>query len=155
MTSLRIDVDDRSLQSALMRVSALLTDMRQTMDRVGLAIASRVRGTFDHQSDPWGRRWRPLALSTLRQRRKKGAGAQILRDTGRLQSSIEHRATSDAVEVFSTARYAAVQQFGHPRWRTGEGRAFFPARGSVVALPEEWEQEAVDLVLMDLDEAFR
>jgi phage gpG-like protein len=63
-------------------------------------------------------KWRELAPSTHARRRKKGAGAQILQDTGRLAASINMRntdVTEDLVEVFTNVKYGKYHVSPLPR----------------------------------------
>lgn len=68
---------------------------------------------FRSGTDPWGNPWKPLAPSTIRARRKGGAGAQILRDTGVLQNSLASaRVSGDTIEIGTAVPYAAAHQDG-------------------------------------------
>jgi phage gpG-like protein len=62
--------------------------------------------------------WPPLAPSTLARRRQKGAGAQILQDTGRLAASINQgntNVTENIVEVYTNVKYAKYHVSPLPR----------------------------------------
>ena len=73
-------------------------------DAIGAAAANRVRACFRAGKDPWGTPWRRLKNSS---RKRGGASAKPLRDTGRLRNSIRHRRAARGVIVGSGVRYAA------------------------------------------------
>ena len=112
MTGVTITVDDTAAQAALARLRDAGQNLRPALDAIGLSIVSRMRATFESQADPWGKGWQGLKASTLRKRRKKGAGAQILRDTGRLMNSISHAVGDNEVTIDTEVEYAAIHQFG-------------------------------------------
>jgi len=66
---------------------------------------------FRDQAGPTGK-WDKLKPRTLKRRRKGGAGAKILQDTGRLKQSIRTRVTARDVAIGTNLRYAATHQFG-------------------------------------------
>lgn len=79
---------------------------------------------FEAESDPTGKKWAPLSASTIEARRKgkskrktnrRGYGAKILRDTGRLYGSIATNYGNGWAEVGTTIEYAAQHQFGTKR----------------------------------------
>lgn len=150
--SVTITVDDAAVQQMFSRVRAVTSDMTRTMDRIGVAMAARISSTIESQADPYGMPFRSLAPATLRRR---GAGAKALQDRGILKNSIQHHASRDGVEIFSKVEYAAAQQFGHPRWRNRQGRAFFPFRGAAVVLPDAWRDEVMDLIAIDINGAMQ
>lgn len=118
MSGVTFVVDDQAMQAAFGRLADAVTDMRPVMDEIGMGLASRVRTTFEHEASPWGDKW-PGLKATLRGRRMKGTGAQILRDTGRLANSISHTVTGNSVDVSTDVEYAAIHNFGGTIQRKG------------------------------------
>ncbi len=135
MTGVTITVDDTAAQAALARLRDAAQNLRPALDAVGLSVVSRMRATFEQQADPWGKGWQGLKASTLRKRRKKGAGAQILRDTGRLMNSISHTVGDNEVTIGTEVEYAAIHQFGGTIKRTlaaGKVRLRADAKGNLI-----------------------
>ena len=121
MSGVQVTVDATQILAALARLQAAAHDLRPALDRLGVAFVSRIRGTFEQQADPYGRAWPGLKPSTLRRRRMKGAGAQILRDTNRLMNSITHVTGENEVTIGATdVEYAAIHQFGGTINRKGK-----------------------------------
>lgn len=96
----------------------------QAMQEISADLLGDVALGFKAQRDPWGNPWAALSDATLKQRRKSGRGAQILRDTGVLQNSIHavHDMLSATISVGPNAAYGAKHQAGIGTKR----RAFFP-----------------------------
>lgn len=105
----RIEVQDEAVQAAFGRVIAAGLDLEPLFDRIGASLVVSTQHRFETETDPQGRKWKPLAKSTLR--RKKG-DTRILRWRNRLYSSFTHNATADYLEVGSNVIYAGVHQGG-------------------------------------------
>lgn len=112
--------------------------------------------------------WKPLTPGTIAGRRKKGRGAKILRDTGRLQQSFVSAVSGRKVEVGSAEPRADWHHFGTKpytirpvsakllRFMGPEGKYVFskevhhpglPARKLV---PPEEEAEKLAVKILDL-----
>lgn len=93
-------------------------ELRKIADRAGdLADAQREFGEyllgaherrFEAEVDPDGQPWAPLAPSTLEQK----AGDGILRDSGRLASSLHYQMEGDTLLFGTNVEYAEYQQLG-------------------------------------------
>jgi len=143
MAGFTIDFDASATLRELGRLIQKCEDPRDALDAVGFDFASRVDRTFDAQADPWNRAWRPLSPLTLRLRRKRGKGAEILRDTGRLAASITHNVVGDTVEIGTNVQYGAHHQLG----RGPMFRPFLPIReDGTPDVPDAWTREAIDIV---------
>jgi len=139
----KVDFDASATLRELGRLIRAAENPRDALDAIGFEFASRVDRTFDAQSDPWNRAWRPLSPLTLRLRRKRGKGAEILRDTGRLAASITHNVVGNEAHVGSNVRYGRHHQTG----RRVPYRPFLPVlEGGTVDLPGDWERSALDIV---------
>ena len=143
MTGFRVDFDASEALRQLGRLIKACEDPRDALDAVGFDFASRVDRTFDAQADPWNRAWRPLSPLTLRLRRKRGKGAEILRDTNRLADSITHNIENGELRVGTNVEYAEHHQLG----RKVPYRPFLPVRqdGSP-DLPDAWTRSGIEIV---------
>lgn len=114
MSGFSIQVEDAQVTAALLALRARLGHLQPVMASIGQRLVTQADLSFRAEQDPWGTAWQRLSHSTLRQRRtgKGTGGAKILRDTGRLASSISYRASADQVVVGTNVIYAAIHQFG-------------------------------------------
>lgn len=115
MSGFSVTIDDTTVVAALGELSQRLGDMSEPLSEIGQMLVTEADLAFREQRDPWGDKWKALRPSTLRARRKgKGAGktAHILRDTGRLASSISYSTETNSVVVGTNVVYSAIHQFG-------------------------------------------
>jgi len=143
VTGFRVDFDANDALRELRRLIQKCEDPRDALDAVGFEFSQQIEQTFDAQSDPWNRAWKPLSPLTLRLRRKAGKGAEILRDTGRLSQSITHNLVGDEVHIGTNVEYAAPHQIGGGV----PYRPFMPIRedGSP-DLPDAWTRSGIEIV---------
>lgn len=90
--------------------------------------------------------WPPLSDPTLAKRRKDGAGAQILVDTGRLAASINPQnieAEDDYIEVFTNVKYAKYHVSPLPRKK-------IPLRDFLAIDMEAFMREALEILLEEI-----
>ena len=83
---------------------------RSTMYKIGTVVKSDLLFGFRNETDPSGKKWKPLKKSTLRARKKKGHGAKILQDTGNLKRSLNFKAIDGKVTIGYNASYAVYHQ---------------------------------------------
>lgn len=77
---------------------------------VGEALLQTTDDRFGSQTDPQGRAWAPLSLSTILQR---GGSGHILQVTGRLRGSISYNVSGNVLRIGANAPpYDTVHQFG-------------------------------------------
>lgn len=128
----------------------------KALGALGVALSNRIRLCFRLGTSPWGVPWKPL--------NPKFRTGQPLRDTGRLQRSINSQTQGDAVVVGTNVRYAATHQFGatifpknaeHLAAGTAGGgvaflkkavipsRPFMPLVAGAVQLPPAWARSAL------------
>lgn len=88
----------RAVQALQRRASTLAP----LMHVIGRALKTRTQLGFRLGVDPYGQAWRPL-------RHRNG---QPLRDTGRLQRSIDYDAGASHVDIGTNVAYGIVHQFG-------------------------------------------
>ena len=89
-----------------------LTPFWQT---VGMYVQRQtIRERFNKEQSPDGQKWKPLAESTIKRRKKrhKRGNMKILQDTDELRRSIAYEADSHSVRVGSKLKYARTHQFG-------------------------------------------
>jgi len=144
---IKIEVDDEGVKKSLRELSDRVEDLTPVMKMIGELLVSSVQENFNREgrySEPgsWrggSKRWKPLAPSTIKQRKRLGYWpGQILTRTGRLRSSINYRAGRDHVAVGTNVIYAAIHQFGG---KAGRGhRANIPARPFLVVQDEDLEE---------------
>lgn len=79
--------------------------------RASILLFQDVQRHFQKEESPEGA-WKDLSPITLARRRKAGAGAKKLRDTGRLFGSIKPIYTSNKAEVGTNLIYASTHQVG-------------------------------------------
>lgn len=107
----------------------------------GRTLVSLAQRGFDTGSDPYGRRWTPLAAETIRQK----SSSKPLVDTGRLRNSIDYNSERDSVELYTDVPYAVYHQgtLGSSGGRTLPRRPFLPDdRG----LPDRWRRVIFDAI---------
>lgn len=109
--SIKLSVDDAKVKATFSRVAAALDDLGPLLDDLGSSQVTEVQHRFEEQEGPDGKRWKPLAASTLARR---GPSAKILRDKANLYDSITHEpdAKHGAVRVGSNKVYARIHQLG-------------------------------------------
>lgn len=111
--SIRIEVDDASVEAMLLRLAAAGKNAAPFMRDVGAYLLTATQRRFETTSGPGSVAWKRLAPRTARERIKRGYGtANILRRTGMLYSSLTFIAGERDVEVGTNNPYAAVHQFG-------------------------------------------
>lgn len=80
--------------------------LREFPERLSKALAEETLGLvhqgFEEGRSPYGQRWKPVGRP----------GGQPLRDTGRLQNSVETKANRKGFRVWSRLIYAAVHNYG-------------------------------------------
>lgn len=136
MTTVKIDIQgDREAQALLAELARRTGDTRPTLDAIGQILVSNTQRRFVEQRGPGGIPWRPLSPVTLARRRGGGAGAQILRDTGRLANSISYRVDGNGMTVGTNVNYAGTHQYGARKGQFGVRRGHPIPWGDVPARP--------------------
>jgi len=110
MTQATIEIDDYQVLAALTQLARNVDHLEPALKEIGAAVEASIMLNFQGQHDPDGEPWEPLSAATLARRR--GGDGQILRDTGRLNSSINYQVGDFAVEIGTDVDYANVHQFG-------------------------------------------
>lgn len=110
--SIRIEVADAEIAAAMQRLADTGRDMRPAFEDIGGALLFSTQNRFQAQSGPEGQPWAPFAPSTRRRMPESRRPGVLLRDRGRLYSSLTFAAETDAVEVGTNVVYAGIHQFG-------------------------------------------
>lgn len=132
-----VEADTREIEKALSRFRARGGDLSSTMAVIAEDLVAAVSDEFESA----GRgNWPALAESTLKGRR--GSGAQILVDTGRLAGSIQPDSGPDWAEAATDVSYAVYHVSDAPRTKIPL-RNFFD-------LPEEVFDRASDTIAAEL-----
>jgi len=71
-----------------------------------------IKKRFRDQMGPNRKRWKPLSPLTLAYRKRKGKGKRPLVRTGRMMKSIKTTITKGVLRVYTSLRYARIQQKG-------------------------------------------
>lgn len=109
---IQVDIDDREARELLNELKRRMADITPVLEAVGQVLQSGTQQRFIDQKAPDGTPWTALSAATIARR---GAGAQILRDTGRLMNSISYKVTGESVTVFTNVIYSGTHQVGNPR----------------------------------------
>lgn len=150
MTKPTVTVDATQAQAKLAKVLAA-TQSPAMYETVGVAVTNLVRLGFSLGKDPWGKPWAPIKWRSPRRTNdgkrlsktgreqvkanRSGSAGQPLVDTGRLRSSITHRADPQGVTIGTNIRaksgasIAAVHQFGAVIRPKNGKRLVFPGPG--------------------------
>ncbi len=102
------------LKQRLKATADKLQNMRQFWSSVGMYVQNQtIKERFNKEQSPEGQKWKPLAESTKRRKKRHKRGQmKILHDTGALRRSIAYEAGNDSVKVGSVLKYARTHQFG-------------------------------------------
>lgn len=126
MTGIRVDVQADEAGKILRELQKRMGNTEPVLDAIGQLLVSSTQLRFVDQEDPEHVPWEPLSQATLDRRRKKGVGAQILRDTGRLASSISYTVSPGSVLLGTDVKYAGIQQFGTKKGSLGKTKRGTP-----------------------------
>lgn len=111
-TSIKIEVADAEIATALKGLIAASGDLLPVFEDIGAALLFSSQRRFEAQAGPDGQPWAPFARSTLKRMPVRRKPPQLLRDRGRLYSSLTFAADTGAVEIGTNLAYAAIHQFG-------------------------------------------
>ena len=122
MAEISMSVKCDELLRVMERIVNKFNDPQPIMEKLGAMAANEVRrnftvgGRYSSPEDPIGgeNKWKPLSKTTIEIKKSQGNSGPytILKDTGRLSSSIVSKATKDTVTVGTNMVYAALHQFG-------------------------------------------
>lgn len=110
MIDYKVVTTSDKLEKFLVRVSNTIKDFTVPLEKSKFIMLRSVDLNFQREGRPI--HWKPLSEMTKKFRRKKGAGAKILQDTGRLKRSISAIPIKDGIRVGTNVQYASVLQLG-------------------------------------------
>lgn len=144
---IEIDLDTTTVIDALNQLSLRAGDLSQPLEEIGQALEDGAALSFSGATSPYGEGWEPL----------KHRNGVPLNDTGRLKNSLTHNVVGNSVEVGTSVEYAPTHQFGATKgqygktsrgapipWGNVPARPFLPT--SEGGLPDEWEEEVLDVI---------
>jgi phage virion morphogenesis protein len=108
--SLSIDIYSQEVQECLAKIIDATKDQSKPLATTGEIMLRSVQRNFTAEGRP--SHWPALAKNTVKGRRKKGVGAKILRDTGKLYASLQKQTLPGEVQVGTSLVYAAIHNFG-------------------------------------------
>lgn len=128
MTDMNVEINDQA-SAKLAEIRARLQNPEPLMAGIAAEVLSLTEEAFEREGEVGGDKWKPLALSTIRQREKAGhwPGKKLQRSLGGLAPSVQpfHDASRAGLSV--SKPYAAIQQLGG---KAGRGqKVTIPARG--------------------------
>lgn len=118
MAEIIISIEE--LKDKLERLSKALANKKPLLRRIANTLQNVTEESFDKQTSPFGRRWKPNSPKTLARKR----GNKVLIKSGHLSQSFTQKITGNSVRVGTNKAYAAIHQFG--------GKA---GRGKKVSIP--------------------
>ncbi|WP_169753472.1 phage virion morphogenesis protein [Campylobacter mucosalis] len=100
----------RNLQNIEHRTAPLMTQL-------GEILKNSIEDSFENETSPFGKRWKPLSKSTLKNKLKKGESERILRREGNLADRWLLKTTNTKASVSNNASYKGfayglIHQFG-------------------------------------------
>ncbi|MDR0576465.1 MAG: phage virion morphogenesis protein [Candidatus Accumulibacter sp.] len=137
MTTFKIEVKGDAI-AKLARLQRRISDTAPLMAGAAVALRKLTEEAFEREGVVGGESWKPLALSTIRQREKKGTwpGKKLQSKewgAGGMLSSLSATHTATAATVSVGKKYSAIHQFGG---MAGRGRkveipvrTFLPIKG--------------------------
>lgn len=156
-----ITVDDARLWAALRKLGEELSDPSDALSDIGFGMAARIRANLKEGIDYQGVPFAPLKHPELRRKGRERVSPVPLNDTrDHIYKRINHQLEGrDAVAVGlldtppSEESIGPVHQFGDPR-RNIPARPFLPITPTGQPdIPQDWEEEIVDIIEAKLKEA--
>lgn len=147
---IRIEFNDRDVNTAITDLQLLLRDLTPVMERIADTMRDATKDRFDAQTSPEGVPWAKKKQSTIdRQTKgKRGADPRPLHYSLDLRSQIFATSGPDFAEVGSNRAYAAMMHFGGQKekfphlWGDIPARPFLGLseedRGAILEIVAEW-----------------
>ncbi len=142
-----IIISIEKLKGRLEKLSKVLANKKPLLRRIANTLQNVTEESFDKQTSPFGRRWKPNSPKTLAGKR----GNKVLIKSGHLSQSFTQKITGNSVRVGTNKTYAAIHQFGGKAGRGKKvsipARPFMPIKsnGEIPKdLEDKLEKEVVD-----------
>jgi len=165
----KIEITDSGVVDAFNRLISFGESPQGALMAIGEKVVDFTKSRFDQSIDPYGNPWAPNADSTLRASlncvsgnfTKKGALSKkgssflagkkpLIGESKELSTKISYYVVDTSVTIFSTKKYAAMQNFGGTKaefpklWGDIPARPFFP--NPEQGLPDELNQSISDVL---------
>ena len=167
---IKIEITDSGVVDAFNRLIAFGENPHGALAAIGEKVIDFTKQRFDISEDPYGNPWEPNSDATLRaalhlstknftkkgRLSKKGVAflsgkKPLIGASKSLSTQFSYRVMEDnSVTIFSTRKYAAMQNFGgnkaefHNLWGDIPARPFFP--NPEQGLPEELRQDIIGVL---------
>lgn len=128
MITLTVEIDDKAVRAKLAEIKRRLANPRPLMAGIAAEMLLLTESAFEREGVVGGSRWKPLALSTIAQRERKGQwpGKKLQRSPAGLAASVQPFHSGHQAGLTVSQPYAAIHQFGG---KAGRGRkVIIPAR---------------------------
>lgn len=123
---IKITLNDTQAVKSLQQIANQLENPRRMYGILGETLKKIHIDRFKAETDPEGKKWKPLSSRTLELKRKRGKSTKILRQDGYLADKTAYNVRNDGVEFGSAEIYARLHQFGG---KAGRGKKVtIPAR---------------------------
>ncbi|MFZ7215733.1 phage virion morphogenesis protein [[Pasteurella] aerogenes] len=123
---IKITLNDMQAVKSLQQIANQLEKPRRMYGILGETLKKIHTDRFKAETDPEGKKWKPLSSRTLELKRKRGKSTKILRQDGYLADKTAYNVSNDGVEFGSAEIYARLHQFGG---KAGRGKKVtIPAR---------------------------
>ena len=133
--NINIHIDVSKLVATLAEVNDRSKNLEPVMEEISMQMLSQTQMRFRRSQDPDGNAWKPLAKSTIRQRKKKSS-KPLMNTTTHIYQKLTKRSYKNSASVglydSENAKIGAVHNFGttisrNPRsgmisWRSSGGR---------------------------------
>ena len=132
MSELRLQVNSNAVMAELAAIQNRITHPQRLMSGIAAELLSLTEEAFKKEGD--GEKWSKLALSTIRQREKKGhwPGKMLQVSAGGLAASVQPFSSGTTAGLSVSKPYAAIHQFGGQAGRgkktTIPARPYLPLR---------------------------
>lgn len=141
MVKLKLHSCCHRLSSQMEKLSIIDDDISRPLEESGEAVLFLLGDSFEKEESPFGEKWKPLAKSTVKQKKHQG----ILKRSGRLQNSITHRGAPGNIFRISESRadlgtdveYGVFHQFG-----TENGKL---SKRSFIGIADEHNDTVLDI----------
>ena len=113
--STTVEVDSKKVDKMFADQLARAKNLKPIMQVIAQNMQTQKDLNFRTSTDPEGKAWKPLSITTLEKRRKGprvGSGNKILQDTNHLLGSFTIVSTNDSAKIGTNLKYAKTHQFG-------------------------------------------
>ncbi len=106
------------------------SQLRVKLSTIGNMVKNTIEESFEEEKSPFGEKWKPLKIATVRAKAKRGASSKILRNDGDLADRWLVDVSDKTVEVSNNIKskgyiYGLVHQYGSKKT---PARPFLPIK---------------------------